>query len=123
MSEMATSLKELVMALSGCDGDCDNCSVGAEETRVREETLEDLAGMVRSIIKLQDLPRLTVQELIEAKASLDRIIPISMLALLTRNREIISELPYITLTIIELQERGLEYEPADKFLELLYEIF
>ena len=123
MSEMSTALKELVMALSGCDGDCDNCSVGEEETPVREETLEDLAGVVRSIIKMRDLPKLTVQELVEAKESLDRVIPISLLALLTWNREIISELPYITLTIIELQERGLEYEPADKFLELLYEIF
>ena len=123
MGEMLATLKELVMAMSGCDGDCDNCSVGAEETPVREETLEDLAGMLRSIIKLLDLPKLTVQELVAARASLDRIIPISTVALLTRNMEIVNELPYITLTIIELQERGLEYEPADKFLELLYEIF
>ena len=122
MSEMPTALKELVMAVSGCDGDCDNCGVG-EEAHVREETLEDLVGMLRSVIKLLDLPKLTVQELVEAKTSLDRIIPISTFALLTRNKEIVSELPHVLLTIIELQERGLEYEPADKFLELLCEIF
>ena len=123
MSKVPTALKELVMAMSGCDGDCDNCSVDEEKTPVREETLEDLVGMVRSIIKLQDLPKLTVQELVEVKALLDHTIRASTLALLTQPREIISELPYIILTIIELQERGLEYEPADKFLELLYEIF
>ena len=123
MSEMPTALKELVMARSGCDGDCDNCGVGVEETHVREETLEDLVGMLRSVIRLLDLPKLTVQELVEARASLDRIIPISTVALLIQDKVVVSELPHILLTIIELQERGLEYEPADKFLELLYEIF
>jgi hypothetical protein len=123
MSEMPTALKELVMAMSGCDGGCDNCSVGAEETPVRKETLKDFAGALRSSIKLQDLPKLTVQELVEVKVWLDRIIPIFTVALLTRNMEVVSELPYLLLAIIELQERGLEYEPADKFLELLYEIF
>ena len=123
MSEMLTALKELVVTMRGCDGDCDNCSVDEEETPVREETLEDLVGMVRSIIKLQDLSKLTVQELVEVKVRLDHTIRASTLALLTQPREIISVLPYIILTIIELQERGLEYEPADKFLELLYEIF
>lgn len=33
MSEMPAALKELVMAMSGCDGDCDNCSVGEEADR------------------------------------------------------------------------------------------
>jgi hypothetical protein len=123
MNERLAALKELVMAMAGCDGDCANCSVGAEETLVHEETLEDFVGMVRRIIKLQDLPKLTVQELVEVKEELDRIIPISTLALLTRNMKIVSDLPHILLSIIELQERGLEYGPADKFLELLYEIF
>ena len=123
MREMPTALKALIMAMSGCDGDCDNCSVGEEETPVREETLEDRVGVLRSIIKLLDLPKLTAQELVEVKAELDCIIPISTIALLMRNTEIVSELPHLLLTIIELQERGLEYEPADKFLELLYEMF
>src|SRR5690554_1551274 len=100
MSEMPSVLKELVMAMSGCDGDCDNCSVGEEETPVHEETLEDLVGMLRSIIRLQDLPKLTVQELVKVKALLDHIIPVSILALVTRDMEIVSELPYITLAII-----------------------
>jgi len=118
VSEMLTALKELVMEVRGCDGDCANCGVGEEEV-----TLKDLVGMLRSVIRLLDLPKLTVQELAEVEASLDRIIPTTMLALLTRDMEIVSELPHITLAIIELQERGLEYEPADTFLELLYEIF
>jgi hypothetical protein len=123
MSEMPAALKVLIMAMSGCDGDCDNCSVGEEETPVHEATLEDLVGMVRSIIKLQDLPKLTVQELVEVKELLDHIIPVSIFALVTRNKEVVRKLPYITLAIIELQERGLEYKPADTFLKLLYEIF
>jgi hypothetical protein len=123
VSEMLAALKELVMAISGCDGDCDNCSGGEEETPVHEETLDYLVGMVRSVIKLQDLPKLTVQELVEVKELLDYIIPVSIFALATRNKEVISKLPYLSLAIIELQERGLEYEPADTFLELLYEIF
>ena len=118
MGEMLAVLKELVMAVRGCDGDCANCGVDEEEA-----TLKDLVGMLRSVIRLLDLPKLTVQELAEVEESLDRIIPTTMLALLTRDMEIVSELPHITLAIIELQERGLEYEPADTFLELLYEIF